>query len=1317
MAEACRSLRLRPWRASSSMLGILVALACCPLRCLAQKAGFCHLFYTNAETSLEKYQLEDLDEILKVNPIGYTALMYIDRTKSGTALSGYHEAMKHLYGANGGPVTAKIDAAFYAKMNQREGQSVWEIQKDVGEVDSMAEQTVVDFVMWAWTQCPPNTFRVISLSMHGAGLMGMGTDQSAGFTHMSVLKIRSTFQTLQAKGVRFDVIGFDQCLMSAFSVAKALAGLGDYLLASEPLEPGYGWDYTKIDTQALDAVAYGTSIIDGMHAQNSGPNQLALTDLTKFQAVLPPFQALVSKLTSGLRAGDEVLLRALERARENSAEYPSTWEIFADSYSIRADSGLQERSAMDFGSFWRNLEPQCPGIAGEIEQLLKAFSTAVVYKKIGSGHAVECTGPDCAMGSTGIHLFFKKRRWMMGAYLSLAQSQGLSIEDTIRNRGVFTDLAMEKAARETLPEWYQFLNAYYTFDADVASKPAPQCDSFQGDTCFFQDCSECSQSTCQDVKIFYGLVPGGKLCVCEEPLCAVNGQCVDLNDVQHLQHAVGLCGGSQAGGERSQAMQHQPPKSLVTCQDFRAADGQQFCSSTSLVTNTVNNETTQMLVNIPSNGGDYPPNAYALFHVAGPATLTWSRFDLEYSHGCKYDYVMVSDRKYCGVSTPPRIVVPIHGLKLVFNSDSEGSGKGVAFTVESRNASALEEDAANQMESPSIREYCSFGRNSCTSDPSCGCPEGFVRNTFVQSGPTVAGLSEEIQGSDHWLSCFKADMHVCGDHCCCDTGYVYTRAQRCEANFLVSTCYACDELTVSLDQLSEGVKTRGVGNAERGDELSLSAGMSPCAPGSPFCGMRSDVLQNGDVLLSGFIDSSVTAVDFYVGVPAQKVGVPTQNGTRLPANASWNVSWLLQLPTHIINSTSVEARWPRVVPRVQGAAHSCSAFIRISGAVDGFTDVAACSAALVSAEAPVFYYADEEALENNRFTPAWLVQDVACGSFAPIGETRLRAPNRNIVEGMLVPKSAGGFVQPVVFAGANQTNWEGSSEVACDSGGAMPWDQDVSIVFDKWEDGGLAQGTGPQEVFGVFQSAESVLRLSDLLTPQEKARQFRSVSFELKRSQQAGNTSGVDVEAERGSTDPVTIVNDGVRTCAPGSSIFEHLFRSAFVGSLVLTFLLVCCCTSCAVGRRLYKKRTAPDSDSDSDEESEAVARETKGQGLDVPVFVPGEEVQFLHRGRWTDCRIVGYSADGALFVDVPEPGGTWARRRLHPKGHGLHLKKKPGQDTGAFFQRQGVYQGAERTPMLAPPPPQQAQGGLANLGLAPVLPAGARQVRMTPGR
>ncbi len=67
--------------------------------------------------------------------------------------------------------------------------------------------------------------------------------------------------------MKFDIVGFDACLMGTIEIAYMLEPYADYLIASEETEPAYGWDYTSWlnalgENTAIDTVALGREIVD-----------------------------------------------------------------------------------------------------------------------------------------------------------------------------------------------------------------------------------------------------------------------------------------------------------------------------------------------------------------------------------------------------------------------------------------------------------------------------------------------------------------------------------------------------------------------------------------------------------------------------------------------------------------------------------------------------------------------------------------------------------------------------------------------------------------------------------------------------------------------------------------------------------------------------------------------------------------------------------------------------------------------------------------------------------------------------------------------
>ncbi|MCR4666484.1 MAG: hypothetical protein K5657_04220 [Desulfovibrio sp.] len=94
---------------------------------------------------------------------------------------------------------------------------------------------------------------------HGGGGAGrFAVDGNFG-NAMTVKDLRDALESVMeadAKVPPLDIIGFDACLMASLEVATACYGFSDYLVASQNIEPGVGWNYTAF----LSALAANTDM-------------------------------------------------------------------------------------------------------------------------------------------------------------------------------------------------------------------------------------------------------------------------------------------------------------------------------------------------------------------------------------------------------------------------------------------------------------------------------------------------------------------------------------------------------------------------------------------------------------------------------------------------------------------------------------------------------------------------------------------------------------------------------------------------------------------------------------------------------------------------------------------------------------------------------------------------------------------------------------------------------------------------------------------------------------------------------------------------
>jgi hypothetical protein len=169
---------------------------------------------------------------------------------------------------------------------------------DLGEINTADPANLADFIQWGVKTYPAAHYMLV-LWDHGGGWQGFGVDEtlpnSAGSDMMGLLRIQTGVSSgLRLAGLsKFDIIGFDACLMASLEVAETVKPYANYLLASEESEPGHGWDYNVLAGAAsLDALALSKRIADGFQAiantatwKDGASITLSVIDLSKLATI------------------------------------------------------------------------------------------------------------------------------------------------------------------------------------------------------------------------------------------------------------------------------------------------------------------------------------------------------------------------------------------------------------------------------------------------------------------------------------------------------------------------------------------------------------------------------------------------------------------------------------------------------------------------------------------------------------------------------------------------------------------------------------------------------------------------------------------------------------------------------------------------------------------------------------------------------------------------------------------------------------------------------------------------------------------------
>jgi len=238
-------------------------------------------------------------------------------------------------------------------------------------------ETLADFLRFCRTNYPADHEAVILWDHGGGSVGGVICDEKYGMDSMDLLDVRRALEAVyepNEKKPPLDLIGFDACLMATIETAASLRGIARYLVASEELEPGCGWEYAGMmqalaDQPRLNAARLGKAICDAYAAGCNAVGQawditLSCIDLTRIDPLLA--------------AWHNVGVEALAAASNN----PSFFGAYGRSAEAAKKYGPNERDRgftgmLDPGDLVRGAAQVLPETAAALEA---AFNECVVYK-------------------------------------------------------------------------------------------------------------------------------------------------------------------------------------------------------------------------------------------------------------------------------------------------------------------------------------------------------------------------------------------------------------------------------------------------------------------------------------------------------------------------------------------------------------------------------------------------------------------------------------------------------------------------------------------------------------------------------------------------------------------------------------------------------------------------------------------------------------------------------------------------------------------------------------------------------------------------
>ena len=260
-----------------------------------------------------------------------------------------------------------------------------------------SQETLSDFLAFAKANYPSDKTAFMFWNHGGGSVAGAAFDQIYGNDGLTLDEMYGAFgenYELSEDNPPFELIGFDTCLMATVDVAYTYSDIGKYLVASQELEPGNGWNYTGwaqglAEDPTMDGLEFGKVICDSYQegcelVGTQDDITLSVTNLSK----IPEF----------IRTYDQFGKEALINATQDPSFISNFGRIAVATEKYGGNTKEQGFTNMvDLGHLARQSSEMLPETS---ESVLAALEDCIEYK-VNGPYRAEATGLSCYYSLNG----------------------------------------------------------------------------------------------------------------------------------------------------------------------------------------------------------------------------------------------------------------------------------------------------------------------------------------------------------------------------------------------------------------------------------------------------------------------------------------------------------------------------------------------------------------------------------------------------------------------------------------------------------------------------------------------------------------------------------------------------------------------------------------------------------------------------------------------------------------------------------------------------------------------------------------------------
>eukprot|EP00898_Chlorokybus_atmophyticus_P003067 jgi/Chlat1/3761/Chrsp259S03904 len=384
---------------------------------VAHAAKWTVLVYLMGDNSLDCFALYNLNALASVRGAGSEVNFFVlaDLASQQTSCTGVYN------GKSVGGVSLWAGAkASIAEDFALQSDGSLKTLKTYGVLD-LADPSVLRAFIARGIQSYPADHYFLILWDHGGGWSGYGLDDTPGQQYqdngqtytgptgtLTMPQIGDVVSgALSDAGVqKLDIIGFDACLMQTYDANTALAPYTNYVVASQELEPGTGWDYSVfqqlVNNPSMSALDISKVIADGYLALSleTGATviSLAVADMSKFATLASSMDTLANSMSKAFNSSLASLIVDVGLVRGAAVEMVEFSSTLNAQYSL-----------IDLGEFLSKLQPSYGELDSQATQALAGAGTAASQAYNDTIVYVVRDRFELFQGATGMSIYFPRK--------------------------------------------------------------------------------------------------------------------------------------------------------------------------------------------------------------------------------------------------------------------------------------------------------------------------------------------------------------------------------------------------------------------------------------------------------------------------------------------------------------------------------------------------------------------------------------------------------------------------------------------------------------------------------------------------------------------------------------------------------------------------------------------------------------------------------------------------------------------------------------------------------------------------------------------